>query len=200
MIDDVNKIIFVHVPRTSGTSIEASLNCSDSNYNNIDKHSTAQQIHEAVGQEKWGQYFKFSITRNPYDMVVSLFLSGAFKHIGFIGGYSLKHFLEHYRPYSWEHGTTCKDYINRTDLDHVGEFKSRDKTIDIIEKQTGVPIDKSIISNPVQKMQNQQYINKFNLQHFEKKHYTEYYDQETIDIVAERYAPDIEHFGYEFND
>ena len=188
MIDDIHKIIFVHIPRTSGTSIESFMENNMSRYKGIEKHSNASQLYQSIGKKKWNSYFKFSITRNPYDMVISLYKASAFRNIGHSSGKSLKYFLSHYKPWCWEHGTTCCDYLNRNDLDHIGEFSNRDKTIQIIQEKTGLSIEKSLRLRSVQ----------FSSKADERKHYSEYYDDETREIVAKKYAKDIERFGYKF--
>ena len=130
------------------------------------------------------------MTRNPYDIVISLYKSLAFRKIGCLAGKSLKHFLDHYQPISWEHGVTCCDYINRSDLNHVGEFNNRKKTIELIKEKTGLTIDPLLRLKQIQAKDSLGF----------KKHYTEYYDDETREIVAERYAKDIECFGYKFGE
>ena len=69
-------------------------------------------------------------------------------------------------------------------MDFVGRFENRENDLQYISQKIGVNIDSNIHQRKIQ-MRN-------------KKHYTEYYDDETRQIVAEKYAEDIEYFGYKF--
>ena len=86
---DKNKIIFVHIPKTGGTSIESYLNLKTKDkakfekigygvkiFNNKKKalqHLTADEIKNFIGTDKFNKMFSFTIVRNPYSKIVSEF-------------------------------------------------------------------------------------------------------------------------------
>ena len=77
MISHSKKFIFVHIPKTGGTSVEHKLRKygtvlqGKGNFDSIYyKHATALSIKRIMGDE-YDKYFKFTFVRNPWDWVVS---------------------------------------------------------------------------------------------------------------------------------
>jgi hypothetical protein len=87
IISDSNKkFIFIHIPKTGGTTIKKTLRSYYSNFvlekipnnfrknnNYIEKHSSAETIRAALNQNIWNSYFKFAFVRNPWDWLVSAY-------------------------------------------------------------------------------------------------------------------------------
>ena len=187
MIVHKYKCIFVHVPRTSGTSIESefgiNMDLKKSGKNISDKHLRASDIFNSIDESTWKSYFKFTLVRNPWDRVVSIFQQPGFRDINALSGKTMGYFLKYYQPKPHEAGIQCMDYIDRDDLDFIGRFENRQQDVSFIFENIGYC--------------NIQNIHDRKTNH---KHYTEYYDEQTREIVAERYAKDIERFGYEFGE
>lgn len=68
------KLLFIHIPKCAGTSIEVFFAGRDwSEINGRTKHLTAQEAVKHYGQETWDQCFTFSIVRNPWARFLSFF-------------------------------------------------------------------------------------------------------------------------------
>lgn len=181
MISHKHKFIFIHIPRTGGTSIEKLLG---NKYQFKRKHESLFSLEEKVDISA---FFKFSFIRNPWDIAISKYFAPYYSKINALSNNSLLYFLNNYFPSPNESGDLFHDYFNPSKMDFIGRFETREKNLDYISSKIKIKLDPkfSVKSKEMQKKRS-------------KKHYTEYYDDETKSIVAEKYAKDIEYFGYKF--
>mgnify|MGYP003626891996 CR=1 FL=1 len=182
MILEANKLIFIHPPRCSGTSIEESM-LNGKLVPDSEKHLNAKQIKDIV-KDEWNSYFKFSIVRNPWDRVISMYHSRhyALQGSGKYAGRSLKYFLENLTTPKWEYGLQCSDYINLS-LDFIIKFENRQQDIETLNNKYNLFIDNNIVAR------------KNKGRHAD---YKKYYNKETIKRVSEMFSEDIKQFNYKY--
>jgi hypothetical protein len=202
MINHKYKCIFIHIPKCGGSSIENAIDGRDWWHINkpinikCEKHFSAEKCKQQYSKY-WEEYTKFTMVRNPYSLQVSwYFFKNIYNHkmsfkeyvknekINRISRYSGK-FLDKKWNKIMPDLLTSYEYISTNgaiELDFIGKIENLQEDFDIICDKIGIP--------------HQQLPHKNKTKH---KHYTEYYDDETKQMVAERYAKDIEYFGYEFD-
>lgn len=208
------KTLFIHVPRTGGTSIQTSKICSGTRDTGLKDPIRKQMALDgraasrisAVFGEKIQKHIPyhyltkeyinrfdrtFSIVRNPWSRVVSFF------HYG----YELSPGSSWYyrKPLEWD------DYINGIDKFMMTPsyywnhpYQQWASQLDWLEPKR---IDVLRFENLQDDVD--QYFNKtMHLPHENKseykKHYTEYFKPEQKDKIAKWFKLDIEHFGFDF--
>lgn len=100
VFSDKYKLIFIHIPKTSGTSIEKALNLMNNNCGYGIKNNKAMQHYlwdnyKKYYPNKWKTYRKFSICRNPYTRFVSEYYWCMVKNVGYKGGQTIDQFIEY---------------------------------------------------------------------------------------------------------
>lgn len=210
MISHQRGAIFTAIPKTGSSSI-----CKALQVENFCLHHECRSDHmhvkglrqKNIFLEHWNDYdsyFKFTFVRDPWDRCLSAYKwystpSGrrALGNKGELYDTRVVSFSKFIRDYVTIPAMSAprEGYFQKMDLqvnwildssgktipDFVGRFENLQHDFDIVCDKIGVPRKK--------------------LPHLNKtdhKHYTECYDEETKQIVAELYAKDIEFFGYEF--
>jgi sulfotransferase famil protein len=170
-----------------------------------------------ISPEQFQAYYKFSFVRNPWDRLVSFY-----KYRGHAHRYDFKTFVfKHLPKPGWTndycHVTPQYDFLyedERCLVDFVGKFESLQADFDKVCLALGLPpgelphANKSLQRHTVASVltgERRKIVR--NLKRILLRgraarntfgHYSEYYDAETRDFVAELYRKDIEAFGYQF--
>lgn len=174
-------------------------------------HATWQQLQDAglMGREQLDSLFKFSSVRNPYDLLVSRYLKRQGRFVDQPDKYrwaqdnqKIKASMEaaQGQPFSeWvggllqrhkDKGRTVTGPLAYLDpADHVIRFEALQQGFDEVLGKLGVDRPIAIVRENVTVER---------ADGAARRHYTEYYDDASRDLVARAYAPIIERFGYEF--
>lgn len=192
MICHKYKIIFVHIPKTAGTSMESmfgKVEIKNQNYftemTQPGKHWTVQKCQEEY-PEHFNSYYKWTIVRDPWHREVSIYNMMRnqikYRHMSF------KQFLKEVT-------------VPQVKDDKLPVFKNQIKYITI---DGDIHLDKIIRYEYLEEGWKQicksigkehQKLNR--LRHLTKEPISNFYDQESIDIVSEIRKEDIKFLKYD---
>lgn len=209
MISRIHRCIFVHIPKTGGTSIESIIwpdrekrTTADLYMGLVDRfsnkyqtgglqHLLARQIRQEVGDAVFNEYFKFAIVRNPWDRAVSQYVymskrADLRRYIGMRQGATFKEYLGLIRQKMHVQWEPQINFLRDTDgtnlVDYVGRFETFNDSVNEILSKIGI----TSAEIPHEKKGS-------------RGSYHDYYDDESIETVAKFYADDISEFGYNFS-
>ena len=221
MISNNHRFVFIHIPKCAGTSIENAIssycNAGGFGYNKQIsghiQHANCEELCQLnlLSEHQCNEYFKFAFVRNPWDRCVSEYVWRIKQFGNFINGpinvnngvrhpnytkewvrqnVTFKDFVKQNFPYQelsyHQHMKSQLNYIydsNGAEIDFIGRFENLEKDF--------LFICKKIFNKEIQLP------HKFKTN---RTSYKDYYDEETKEIVAKKYAKDIEYFNYEFGE
>jgi hypothetical protein len=180
-------VIFVHINKTGGSSIEKALGLPF-------QHRTAREIHDLIGAKRWQSRFSFTFIRNPWDKVASHYHYRVKTNqtglrdqpIPFAEWVRLA-YGENARPYydNPKMFMPQMDWIAGQDgrimVDFVGRFESLHADFKVVCDKVGIEATLP------------------HLKQTKRSDYRKYYDDATAAIVAHWFAKDIDVFSYRFD-
>jgi Sulfotransferase family len=200
MISFQKRFLFVHIPKTAGNSIQSALReysedqlvALRKEQNGIErfglrnpkykikKHSTLAEYRAAVGDAQFGNLYKFTCVRNPWDRMVSYYFTPTQRQ----EPWDRKKFKEVILR-----AVSVADYL-RLDNGEQDPFENVDYVMRFEKladdfRTVCAALDISPVTLPQYNRSN-------------REHYSRYYDDELRELVRTRFAAEIERFGYIF--
>lgn len=166
-----HKVYFVHIPRTGGTSVERAFR-TDINYAR-GRHTTGWE-YKLTAPNRWHDYTKFTIVRNPYERLHSFWKWTTLK------GRTEKPFEEWIHFPNGEPPRLLEPMVNYlTGDEKVMRFEQYAKVISLVES-LGAEAQICVYSKT------------------DKRPYQDDFTDRAKEIVKERYEADLKRFGYCF--
>ena len=223
MIDHDLKCIFIHLPRTAGASISTAISQRKKEGERFERtargkkqtkkiHFTVEQAQKMFGRDIWDEYLTFAFVRNPWDRLVSQYQWRLAKDEKDVADRPYKewvkwrwenwlHWLEHPRKVirgkavlghrdraivlTHAFDTIYDDKEDKLLVDWIGRYENLRDDFETLCGKLGV--DRDIVLP-----------HKHNAK--DRPHYTEFYDDETIEIVRKFYKNDIEVLEYKYGE
>lgn len=202
MIIHKYKIIFLHIPKTAGFSIEKFFDNNKRNHLIFDseivwglkdgkytQHFEYKKIKEYYqGKENIDNYFKFTFVRNTWDRLLS-----AYSYLN--PNPKKEDFCEYLRK-------KCKALVSGElgECDHYNSqiryiYNDGEEFLDFIGKFENIQEDFKKLCEKISVDYKKLPLLNFSSR---KKEYKEYYNEETLNLVKEVYKKEIEYFDYKY--
>lgn len=146
-------------------------------------HMTAEQVKPFLPKDVWKNYFKFTIERNPWDRVVSLyFWRFPREEISFSEFLKLPHHLDDLK----RTGVYLYSIDGKTAVDRVYRYEDLQGAIGDVAKRVGLP---EIPLLPHAKRRPCK----------AERHYSSMYTEKEVELVREKFKDEIERHGYTYD-
>jgi len=228
-------VLYIHIPKTGGTSISSALSSYDNEvitqdhtiYKSSPKHgstynkvlnfqlSRAEHFRTVIGEEIYNNAWSVAIVRNPWDRYISnwkwltresckynnytknsnsvitfeTFVKESIRCYG-----THKSAYDHQRWHIRNQIEHIVDSNGNIIVDHIGRFEKLQEEFDLICKKSNLDLQLPHLNR----------VGHYSAEPEKSKpisiHYSEYYNQELIDIVADRCKKDIDLFKYDYEE
>ena len=188
---DTYRCIFIHIPKTAGTSVARAL------FNTESRHIPCVE-YEKANPKKFRRYFKFAIVRNPWDRLLSAYrylrrggmnrADRAWAETHLASYQSFEQFVHEWvnetNVGAWVHFRPQVDFITDANgnmaMDYLGRMERLDADFEVICREIGLSVLLPRLNEGA------------------KDHYSKAYSSEMIEIVGNSYRRDIRLLNYSF--